>query len=1277
MDVKKVAAILAATAVMSTASLTVSHSLLIDNLLSVSAASYLRLEATGSSVTKLQQRLVALNYMKSDGVTGTFDATTDGAVKNLQNDYNMKVDGVVGPETTELIEGLVGGTAKVVKAEGAKVNIRAATNTKSEIIGTVNRDQKLKYDDYKTVAGVKWYHVSSGEMKGYMCGTYASVVKLSPVTVSNVGGSVSTGSSGTLKVTGTVLNVRSSASTSGKKLATLKRGEIYPYSSVKQVNGVNWYYVYVNSKTSGWVMGTFITRQGVPTAASGTLKVTGTFLNVRADATTSAQKIQEVKQGETYAYSEMRTVNGVNWYHIKLSDSLEGWVMGTFVIPVSSGTPSAVSESGSVKIKGNLLNVRAAASRTGKKLTQLHTGETYTYSETKTVDGEKWYYLRINDKISGWVIGQYVTATPNTAPSSETSATTSTDASSTQTTSTAATQTATSGTLKVTGGKVNVRSGPGTNYQSVGTAEKGKSYTYTDSKNGWYFIALSKYNSGWIIGDYVQATPDAAPTSTTSTESTTGSTESTTASTESTSSTTESSATGTSATSPTQTPSTSEEEPENGKLFVRPENALVNVREDAGLTYKVVEQVSPGTVYTYTKVKNGWFFIKVSDTVSGWIMGDFIEATPDETTTSATTTTSSVSTTTDATSSTATATTTVAPPVDDKDETGTLIVMDDDADIYTDSNGDSTVVAQADKGQKLTYHGVRDGWFFVRVSNTLSGWIMGQSVEATPDAVQTTTTTVTSATASTQAPSGTDGSSADPSGTTTSSSSPYTPASDSGTETGKLEVNTERLRVRTGAGTNYEIITQVSRGQILQYKGVKDGWYCIVIDPSLDGWVMGDYVKATPDTTTSASSATTDASQTGASQTDASQTETSGTDASTTASTTSTTAGEESTTEEPTTTTTAANVGREVLVGTIKVNGSLNVRKGAGTKYASLGTIKNGSTVVIAARGTSWHKIEYNGGYGYVSVDYVKDIKKTYESQMLVYLTSYNYVDVGNKLDLGLTVGSGAVTYTSSDAMGCPISNEGVVIGKNPGLYTITAKSGMAQASTCVVVLKEPNKDIAPMTISEAGTKFIAEWEGGGTVLPTEEIVFYPYQDVSKFWTLGYGHAMTTTASKSWSEERAVAEFNADIERMIGKEHILTDEKPYLTLEEATALLNADLKDGPYAKAVSDWAVRNGVKLSQTQFDALVSFCYNLGASMWDSDATKFYLKSSILAYRNGSDAKADQVIEGFCRYMKSSGKNYKGLWYRRRNEAELFLEGDYTLDRDNKFKLPSNVVWA
>ncbi|KAF0821623.1 SH3 domain-containing protein [Cytobacillus firmus] len=52
---------------------------------------------------------------------------------------------------------------------------------------------------------------------------------------------------------------------------------------------------------------------------------------------------------------------------------------------------------------------------------------------------------------------------------------------------------------------------------------------------------------------------------------------------------------------------------------------------------------------------------------------------------------------------------------------------------------------------------------------------------------------------------------------------------------------------------------------------------------------------------------------------------------------------------------------------------SLNVRKGPGTSYGKIGSLKNGSVLnVIHKESNGWYKISYNGGTGYVSGDYVR-----------------------------------------------------------------------------------------------------------------------------------------------------------------------------------------------------------------------------------------------------------------------------------------------------------------
>ena len=70
------------------------------------------------------------------------------------------------------------------------------------------------------------------------------------------------------------------------------------------------------------------------------------------------------------------------------------------------------------------------------------------------------------------------------------------------------------------------------------------------------------------------------------------------------------------------------------------------------------------------------------------------------------------------------------------------------------------------------------------------------------------------------------------------------------------------------------------------------------------------------------------------------------------------------------------------------------------------------------------------------------------------------------------------------------------------------------------------------------------------------------------------------------------------------------------------------------------------VKLSQNQFDALVSFVFNIGAGAFS--------KSTLLKYLNAGDygGAANQLL----RWNKQAGKELKGLTKRRQEERALFL---------------------
>ena len=139
------------------------------------------------------------------------------------------------------------------------------------------------------------------------------------------------------------------------------------------------------------------------------------------------------------------------------------------------------------------------------------------------------------------------------------------------------------------------------------------------------------------------------------------------------------------------------------------------------------------------------------------------------------------------------------------------------------------------------------------------------------------------------------------------------------------------------------------------------------------------------------------------------------------------------------------------------------------------------------------------------------------------------------------------------------------------------------------------------MRISNEGLALIKNFEG---------CELTAYKCAAGVWTIGYGHTKGVQKGDVWSEDHA--------------DHMLLVE-----LEEYENYVNTAVN----------------VPLSQNQFDALVSWVYNLGNGNLTS--------STMLKVLNSSDYAG--VPAQILRWNKAGGKVLEGLTRRRQAEADMF----------------------
>lgn len=147
------------------------------------------------------------------------------------------------------------------------------------------------------------------------------------------------------------------------------------------------------------------------------------------------------------------------------------------------------------------------------------------------------------------------------------------------------------------------------------------------------------------------------------------------------------------------------------------------------------------------------------------------------------------------------------------------------------------------------------------------------------------------------------------------------------------------------------------------------------------------------------------------------------------------------------------------------------------------------------------------------------------------------------------------------------------------------------------------------MRTSDNGIKFIKRFEG---------VRFKPYRDVIGLWTIGAGHLIE------------------------GGKQLPDAYNRTFTSKEVDALLRHDLLR--FEAGLS--RLLPNVYLRQNEYDALISFVFNLGLGTLQRST----LRQSLL--RGDKEQAAKQILK----YCYAGGKVIKGLQTRRLAEHNLFL---------------------
>ncbi len=400
---------------------------------------------------------IAMEYVEMDVPSTNVDSNQTPASGSETNNSDSNT---TGNETS------TSGTKGTINGNG--VNIRSEGSTSSKIQGSYNKGDVITILEQKD----GWGRTDKGWVKMDYVTLNSSTSGSNNSTTNNNNNNTSTGSgisgngSTTVVAKGIVkvndLNLRSSSSTNGDRLGSLKYGDRV---EILEKDG-SW-----GRTSKGWIHMDYIYQDGTRGSKQDTGTVTADGLNIRSGPGTGYASVGSYNSGDHIEVLEQFTYGNTTW-----GCTSKGWISLSYVdLDNGEGSTGNTGSSSSTSRTGTVtsgLYVRSGAGTNYEVVSSYDEGDVITILETRN----GWGRTDV-----GWVSLNYVSFDDDDDDDN----TSSSDSTGT-------------GTVIAEGG-LRVRSGPGNNYEVVSGLEYGDWVTILETRNGW-----GRIDAGWISMNYVE-----------------------------------------------------------------------------------------------------------------------------------------------------------------------------------------------------------------------------------------------------------------------------------------------------------------------------------------------------------------------------------------------------------------------------------------------------------------------------------------------------------------------------------------------------------------------------------------------------------------------------------------------------------------------------------------------------------------------------------------------------------------------------------------------------